>query len=232
MADPLSPDNTGASDQSSNAKSRKRRTANSNKPPRKRTKTGCLTCRQRRIKCDEGKPTCYNCLKSNKLCQGYRPPWVFRESASGDPPLAPQGMLQSQMGIGQVSSPQGDAFLSSYSMHGTGVPTSHASYMPTLGGVSPSMQQTGSFGSREYHSGLHGASRPYLGTHQEPQAYLGFPNTSLFTQSPTSPQDTAAAGQRWRLVNGTLGEERSDPTAGKSSAWLLIPVLTSKLMAK
>lgn len=38
---------------------------------RKRTKTGCLTCRRRRIKCDEGKPICRNCQKSRRQCEGY-----------------------------------------------------------------------------------------------------------------------------------------------------------------
>ncbi|WBW71648.1 DNA-binding transcription factor, zf-fungal binuclear cluster type Gsf1 [Schizosaccharomyces osmophilus] len=38
---------------------------------RKRTKTGCLTCRKRRIKCDERKPICYNCIKSKRQCEGY-----------------------------------------------------------------------------------------------------------------------------------------------------------------
>lgn len=38
---------------------------------RKRTRTGCLTCRKRRIKCDERKPSCMNCEKSKKCCAGY-----------------------------------------------------------------------------------------------------------------------------------------------------------------
>lgn len=38
---------------------------------RKRTRTGCLTCRKRRIKCDERKPFCNNCEKSKKCCAGY-----------------------------------------------------------------------------------------------------------------------------------------------------------------
>lgn len=38
---------------------------------RKRTRTGCLTCRKRRIKCDERKPGCMNCEKSKKCCAGY-----------------------------------------------------------------------------------------------------------------------------------------------------------------
>lgn len=38
---------------------------------KRRTRTGCLTCRRRRIKCDERKPECYNCERSGKVCLGY-----------------------------------------------------------------------------------------------------------------------------------------------------------------
>jgi hypothetical protein len=34
----------------------------------KRTRTGCLTCRERHLKCDESKPTCNNCSKSQREC--------------------------------------------------------------------------------------------------------------------------------------------------------------------
>ncbi|KAF2675808.1 hypothetical protein K458DRAFT_323648 [Lentithecium fluviatile CBS 122367] len=33
-----------------------------------RTTTGCLTCRKRRVKCDEGKPRCRQCTKSERGC--------------------------------------------------------------------------------------------------------------------------------------------------------------------
>ncbi|KAI9040021.1 Zn(II)2Cys6 transcription factor [Aspergillus affinis] len=33
-----------------------------------RTRTGCLTCRERRVKCDDGKPTCLRCSKSHRIC--------------------------------------------------------------------------------------------------------------------------------------------------------------------
>ncbi|KAL2195646.1 hypothetical protein P885DRAFT_39720 [Corynascus similis CBS 632.67] len=33
---------------------------------------GCRTCRARRIKCDEGRPTCKRCEKSRRECGGYR----------------------------------------------------------------------------------------------------------------------------------------------------------------
>ncbi|KAK3721073.1 hypothetical protein LTR37_003363 [Vermiconidia calcicola] len=35
----------------------------------KRVRTGCLTCRERHLKCDEGLPHCNNCRKSNRVCK-------------------------------------------------------------------------------------------------------------------------------------------------------------------
>ncbi|KAK4893605.1 hypothetical protein LTR27_008072 [Elasticomyces elasticus] len=46
---------------------------------RKRTKTGCLTCRKRRIKCGEEHPVCRNCVKSRRHCEGYNQRVVFKE---------------------------------------------------------------------------------------------------------------------------------------------------------
>ena len=36
-----------------------------------RTKTGCLTCRSRKKKCDESKPACDNCVRGGFHCAGY-----------------------------------------------------------------------------------------------------------------------------------------------------------------
>ncbi|KAK9471261.1 uncharacterized protein V1510DRAFT_420897 [Dipodascopsis tothii] len=36
--------------------------------PHKRTRSGCLTCRQRRVKCDEQHPRCLRCTKGNRAC--------------------------------------------------------------------------------------------------------------------------------------------------------------------
>ncbi|PNS18795.1 Transcriptional activator protein UGA3 [Sphaceloma murrayae] len=41
--------------------------ASASKP--KRVRTGCLTCRERHLKCDEGQPNCQNCKKSNRVCK-------------------------------------------------------------------------------------------------------------------------------------------------------------------
>ncbi|KAK1635542.1 hypothetical protein BDP81DRAFT_450418 [Colletotrichum phormii] len=35
----------------------------------KRVRTGCLTCRERHLKCDEGLPDCLNCRKSSRECK-------------------------------------------------------------------------------------------------------------------------------------------------------------------
>ncbi|KPI38825.1 uncharacterized protein AB675_5919 [Cyphellophora attinorum] len=36
-----------------------------------KVRSGCLTCKQRRLKCDEGKPSCARCGKSGRICAGY-----------------------------------------------------------------------------------------------------------------------------------------------------------------
>src|SRR5690242_11435460 len=43
--------------------------ANSTSTKSKRVRTGCLTCRERHLKCDEAQPTCMNCHKSNRECK-------------------------------------------------------------------------------------------------------------------------------------------------------------------
>ncbi|KAN0110626.1 hypothetical protein V8E51_007013 [Hyaloscypha variabilis] len=44
---------------------------------------GCGTCRARRIKCDERKPTCFRCQKSKRECTGYRNQLFLRRLGSG-----------------------------------------------------------------------------------------------------------------------------------------------------
>ncbi|CUM67142.1 uncharacterized protein PRCAT00004833001 [Priceomyces carsonii] len=36
-----------------------------------RVRTGCWTCKKRHRKCDEAKPSCNNCIKTNRPCEGY-----------------------------------------------------------------------------------------------------------------------------------------------------------------
>lgn len=54
----------------------------------KRVRTGCLTCRERHLKCDEGVPDCQNCKKSNRECKrGVR--LNFIDTTIKNPPITP-----------------------------------------------------------------------------------------------------------------------------------------------
>ncbi|KAL4773535.1 hypothetical protein BDW60DRAFT_215895 [Aspergillus nidulans var. acristatus] len=53
-----------------------------------KVRTGCLTCKQRRVKCDEGKPGCQNCERTGRRCEGYPP--------GRAPALAGDGSLDAQ----------------------------------------------------------------------------------------------------------------------------------------
>ncbi|KAI1270669.1 hypothetical protein F5Y18DRAFT_369134 [Xylariaceae sp. FL1019] len=39
--------------------------------PKKKVKTGCRTCKTRRVKCDEGRPACHRCVSTGRTCDGY-----------------------------------------------------------------------------------------------------------------------------------------------------------------
>ncbi|KAJ5294078.1 hypothetical protein PENANT_c009G02641 [Penicillium antarcticum] len=43
-----------------------------------RSKTGCITCRRRKKKCDETKPACLNCQKNAVVCEGYPPREIWK----------------------------------------------------------------------------------------------------------------------------------------------------------
>jgi hypothetical protein len=54
----------------------------------RRVRTGCLTCRERHLKCDEGTPDCNNCRKSSRECKrGLR--LNFIDIQVKNPPMVP-----------------------------------------------------------------------------------------------------------------------------------------------
>ncbi|KAL6696345.1 hypothetical protein J3F84DRAFT_330904 [Trichoderma pleuroticola] len=96
---------------------------------KRRTKTGCLTCRKRRIKCDETHPTCNNCRKSKRECLGYDP--IFRQQPGTPTSSSAQPVSNS---LSQSSEPSGIASVQSGSV---GPPTprlvnSYGSQSPML----------------------------------------------------------------------------------------------------
>ncbi|KAF2484765.1 hypothetical protein BDY17DRAFT_135153 [Neohortaea acidophila] len=36
---------------------------------------GCITCRSRRVKCDETRPFCRRCVQARRTCKGYAAAW-------------------------------------------------------------------------------------------------------------------------------------------------------------
>ncbi|XWW96826.1 hypothetical protein V2A60_004806 [Cordyceps javanica] len=52
--------------------------ANGTKVTKGRSKTGCITCRKRKKKCDEAKPGCMNCEKNSVLCEGYNEKQIWK----------------------------------------------------------------------------------------------------------------------------------------------------------
>ncbi|KAL1640167.1 hypothetical protein SLS58_007281 [Diplodia intermedia] len=64
----------------------------------KKTRTGCMQCKQRRVKCDEQKPTCGNCIKREQSCslQFVVPNLPYSRPAAQKPNLAPTSASSSR----------------------------------------------------------------------------------------------------------------------------------------
>ncbi|KAK6827435.1 hypothetical protein PG987_010776 [Apiospora arundinis] len=45
--------------------------ATTSKPRKLKVKSGCRTCKIRKVKCDEGRPACERCLSTGRVCDGY-----------------------------------------------------------------------------------------------------------------------------------------------------------------
>ncbi|ESZ91415.1 hypothetical protein SBOR_8201 [Sclerotinia borealis F-4128] len=90
----LSGDDRYADPHSAYSQERRESSAQSDLKKRKRnfsnrTKTGCMTCRRRKKKCDETRPECNNCLRGGFVCSGYqqRGPWPKSETKQTPVPL-------------------------------------------------------------------------------------------------------------------------------------------------
>ncbi|RAL13604.1 acetyltransferase [Aspergillus homomorphus CBS 101889] len=65
-----------------------------------RTKTGCMTCRRRKKKCDEQHPACNNCIRGGFLCEGYSSRSTWQKPSTSKPPVP----LQSKDGYTELNS--------------------------------------------------------------------------------------------------------------------------------
>ncbi|KAJ5248661.1 hypothetical protein N7468_000112 [Penicillium chermesinum] len=64
-----------------------------------RTKTGCMTCRRRKKKCDEQHPACNNCLRGGFLCEGYTSRSTWQKPSGSKAPVP----LQSKEGYPEMT---------------------------------------------------------------------------------------------------------------------------------
>lgn len=73
-------------------------------PGGKRSRTGCLSCRRRRVKCDERKPSCKRCESVNIHCAGYqekqyvgaRRPRIVTSPTAAEQPLSDHSRLPTE----------------------------------------------------------------------------------------------------------------------------------------
>ncbi|EXJ86408.1 hypothetical protein A1O3_03359 [Capronia epimyces CBS 606.96] len=48
------------------------------KPKQSKSRNGCMTCKKKRLKCDETKPSCVQCQKRSVVCEGYKKDYKWR----------------------------------------------------------------------------------------------------------------------------------------------------------
>ncbi|KAL3434132.1 fungal-specific transcription factor domain-containing protein [Aspergillus tetrazonus] len=77
---------TGSDSTQNAAPVQSRATATTNKPKQSKSRNGCVTCKAKRLKCDESKPTCLQCKKRNVECGGYRKDFKWRSFGESDFP--------------------------------------------------------------------------------------------------------------------------------------------------
>lgn len=82
-----------------------RKRPDGNAPIRRRTRTGCKSCRERKVKCDEAKPVCRNCSTRGLACSsGLQLKW-HEEFASRGIAFGRQGVWTKDPARGSASNP-------------------------------------------------------------------------------------------------------------------------------
>ncbi|KAI0546102.1 fungal-specific transcription factor domain-containing protein [Xylaria curta] len=87
---------------------------------RNRTFTGCWKCRQRKVKCDEGRPGCLSCRRIGVVCAGYDPKYVWVEDDGQTYKSTGRRILDCEKtwkGFRLLSSDQADHLISECDMH-------------------------------------------------------------------------------------------------------------------
>ncbi|KAF2869955.1 hypothetical protein BDV95DRAFT_608757 [Massariosphaeria phaeospora] len=161
---------------------------------KRRTKTGCLTCRKRRIKCDEAHPMCRNCQKSKRECLGYDP--IFKPQP-GTPQLQPAPNSAPHPASAPAPAPPTSA------PYGTQVPQGYAPAGST--GYAPPIPASGSSHSSHENfnsaidpalaaadSAMNGGQPPYNGVHGLNPGLRGVGSASPYSSTASDAQPAKA----------------------------------------
>ncbi|EZF23931.1 hypothetical protein H112_03415 [Trichophyton rubrum D6] len=182
------------------------------KGPRKRTKTGCLTCRKRRIKCGEEKPRCNNCIKSKRECEGYGQRVVFRHPVGPIPHLGPIRQIQGMGGMPGMPIMAG-AFGHSMQQHIEAASASRPALLPIA--PRPSYHHAHPDELSRHHQAYSSAADPYAASTQHHSAInpdqppytwdsVSYSDGSYIpTSSAAAAVSTAAAGSAQHYVTST-----------------------------
>ncbi|EXJ62983.1 hypothetical protein A1O7_03427 [Cladophialophora yegresii CBS 114405] len=68
------------------------------KPKQSKSRNGCMTCKKKRLKCDETKPSCVQCQKRSVVCEGYKKDYkwrTFEETTFAPRPAARRKVVRS-----------------------------------------------------------------------------------------------------------------------------------------
>jgi hypothetical protein len=165
-----------------------------NSKMRKRTKTGCLTCRKRRIKCGEERPTCANCIKSKRQCEGYNQRVIFKPPI-GDWPNHPGVVSTIQYHTSMLPGTRNQSYRGpepvtavQESMLGSIQPRPHGSFdfshIDPSSGPGPSEPQQGYAGRNPSYTHEQAYQQPLPSPlHQQP---LPSPNHQAHSHTPTA----------------------------------------------
>ncbi|KAJ5431015.1 hypothetical protein N7445_008747 [Penicillium cf. griseofulvum] len=191
------------------------------------TRSGCITCKKRRKACDKTKPSCNNCLKQGRTCEGYGSIWAEPLGPSAQVfsrTEASQRRRLSASSVSQLSSPapspSSDAWLETLSSSGPGtspgwsVKSSPRGYL-SFGTATSPVQDAG-----EYSSGLGIDLHGSVAVVPRPQGYI----------SPLSTHETHYLQYHMEQGSRLLANLESDDNPLRS---LLIPrAMSSPLLMK
>ncbi|CAI7593786.1 unnamed protein product [Penicillium glandicola] len=148
------------------------------------TRSGCITCKKRRKACDKTKPSCNNCLKQGRTCEGYGSIWAEPLGLSAQVFSQAETSKRRRLNASSPSqlsspapSPSSDAWLETRlspgpaTSLGWSIPSSPREYISFEAATSPVQD------AEEYSSGLDNDLHGSVAVIPQPQRYISHLST-------------------------------------------------------